>query len=157
MNSFHKLCHSGTPSEDSQAGWDLGNRMARGYWFETKWVSPMGRYAWVIQVFCSRSEGPPHFSNRTLEYRITSNGTDSFHIKLITLGHPIPKISTHLTIFWGATWMTEFVKTIHRQERTSAEKKSVGFHKKCSIRLWAILMFELLLCYHTAAWCMEQT
>ena len=88
---------------------------------------------------------------------ITSHGTDSFRIKPITPGHPIPKISTRLTIFWGGTWKTEFVKTIHRQERTSSEKKSDGFHKKCSIELWTILMFELLLCCHTAAWCMEQT
>ena len=31
---FHKFCFSGTPSENSQAGWDLGNRMVRGYRFE---------------------------------------------------------------------------------------------------------------------------
>ena len=66
---------------------------------------------------------------------ITSHGTDSFHVKPITPGHPIPKISTRLTIFWGGTWKTEFVKTIHRQERASSEKKSDGFHKKCSIEL----------------------
>ena len=30
---------------------------------------------------------------------ITSHGTDSFCVKPITPGHPIPKISTHLTIF----------------------------------------------------------
>ena len=88
---------------------------------------------------------------------ITSHRTDLFHVKPITTGHPIPEISTRLTIFWGGTWKTEFVKTIHRQERTSSEKKSDGFHKKCSIELWTILMFELLLCCHTAAWCMERT
>ena len=60
--------------------------------------------------------------------RITSHGTDSFRVKLITLGHPIPKISTRLTIFWEGTWKIEFVKTIHRQERTSSEEKSDGFH-----------------------------
>ena len=52
---------------------------------------------------------------------------------------------------------TEFVKTIQRVERTSSEEKSNGFHKKCSIELWTILMFELLLCCHTAARCMERT
>ena len=52
---------------------------------------------------------------------------------------------------------TEFVKTIQRVERTSSEEKSNGFHKKCSIELWTILMFELLLCCHTAAQCMERT
>ena len=69
---------------------------------------------------------------------ITSHGTDSFWIKPITSGHPNRKILTHLTIFWGRTWKTEFVKTIHRQERTSSEEKSDGFHKKCPIELWTI-------------------
>ena len=54
-------------------------------------------------------------------------------------------------------FLIKFVKTIHRQERTSSEEKSDGFHKKCSIELWTILMFELLLCCHTAARCMERT
>ena len=84
---------------------------------------------------------------------ITSHGTDLFQ----TYWPSYSQVSTRLTIFWGGTWKTEFVKTIHRQERTSSEKKSDGFHKKCSIELWTILMFELLLCCHTAAWCMEQT
>ena len=42
---------------------------------------------------------------------ITCNGTDSIRVKPITPGHPIPKISTRLTIFWGGTWKTELVKT----------------------------------------------
>ena len=42
------------PPENSQAVWDRGNRMTRGYWFDVKWVCPMGSYAWGIQVFCSR-------------------------------------------------------------------------------------------------------
>ena len=54
------------PSENSQAGWDLGNRMARGYRFDAKWVYPMGSYAWSIQVFCLRNEVAPHFPNKTL-------------------------------------------------------------------------------------------
>ena len=88
---------------------------------------------------------------------IPSHGTDSFCAKPITPGHLIPKIWTRLTIFWGGTWKKEFVKTIHRQERTSSEEKSDGLHKKCLIELSTILMFELLLCCHTAAQCMEQT
>ena len=60
---FHKLCLSVTPSEKSQAGWDLGNRMARGYRFNAKWVCPMGSYAWGIQVSCSRN-----MSNKVLFY-----------------------------------------------------------------------------------------
>ena len=49
------------PSENSHVGWDLGNRMARRYRFDAKWVFPMGSYAWGIQVFRSRNEAPPHF------------------------------------------------------------------------------------------------
>ena len=133
---FHKLCLLSTPSENSQAGWDLGNRMASGYRFDAKWVCPMGSYAWGIQVFCSRwwFEMRWCLISRTEHLNtsgITSHGTDSFHVKLITPGHPTPKISTLLTIFWGGTWKTEFVKTIYRQERTSTEKKSDGFRKKC--------------------------
>ena len=160
MDCFRKLCLSGTPSKNSQAGWDLGNRMTRGYRFDAKWVCPMGTYAWGIQVFCSVREMRRHLISRTEHLNtsgISSHGTDSFRVKPITPGHPIPKISTRLTIFWGSTWKTEFAKTIHRQERTLSEKKSEGFHKKCSIELWTILMFELLLCCHTAAWCMERT
>ena len=109
-------------------------------------------------VFCSRNEAPLISRTEHLNTSgITSHGTDSFRIKPTTPGHPIPKISTHLTIFWGGTWKNEFVKTIYRQERTSPVKKSDRFHKKSSIELWTILMFELLLCCHTAARCMEQT
>ena len=119
--------------------------MVRGYWFYAIWACPMESYAWGIQVFCSRNEVEPHFSNRTEHLNtsgITSRWTDSFRIKLITPGHHIPKISTSLIIFWGNIWKKEFVKTIHRQERTSLEEKSDGFHKKCSIELWTILMFK---------------
>ena len=156
VDCFHKLCLQGTPSENSQTGWDLENRIARGYWFGVKWVCPMGSYASVIQVFCSRNEEPPHFkpppwTEHLNTSGINSHGADSFHIKLITPGHPIPKISTCLTIFWGGNWKTEFVETINRQERTSSENKSDGLHKKCSIESWTILFFELLLCCHTAA------
>ena len=161
VDCFHKLCLSGTPSENSQAGWDLGNRMARGYRFDVKWVCPMGSYAWGIQVFCSRwwFEMRWCLISRTEHLNtsgITSHGTDSFRVTLITPGHPIPKISTRLTIFWGSTWKTEFEKTIHRQERTSSEEKSDGFHKKWSTELCTVLMFELLLCCHTAVWYMER-
>ena len=82
---FHKLCLSGTPTENSQTGWDLGNRMARGYQFDAKLVCPIGSYACDIQVFCLRNEVAHHFSNRTLEYvrhifpwdRLISRQTDN--------------------------------------------------------------------------------
>ena len=94
-------CLSGVPSENSPAGWDLGVGMARGYQFDPKWVCPMGSYAWGIQVFCSRNEAPPHFkpppwTEHLNTSGITSHGTDSFRVKPITPGHPIPKISTRL-------------------------------------------------------------
>ena len=41
---FHQLCLSGTHSENSQAGWYLGNRMVRRYRFDAKWVCSMGSY-----------------------------------------------------------------------------------------------------------------
>ena len=47
--SLSKLYLSGTPSEDCQVGWDLGNRMVKGYQFYATWVCPMGSYAWGIQ------------------------------------------------------------------------------------------------------------
>ena len=104
---------------------------------------------------CSVREMRRHLISRTEHLNtlgITSHGTDSFHVKPITSGYPIPKISTNLTIFYGGTWKTEFVKRIYRQERTSSE----SLHKKCSIEVCTILMFELLLCCHTAAPCMER-
>ena len=54
LDCFHKLLR--TPSENSQAGWGLGNRMATGYRFDAKWVCPMESFAWGIQVFCSRNK-----------------------------------------------------------------------------------------------------
>ena len=101
VDCFQKLCLSGTPSANSQAGRDLGNRMAWGYRFDVKWVCPMGSYAWGIQVFCSRNEAPPHFkpppwTEHLNTSGITSHGTDSFRIKPITPSHPNSKISTCL-------------------------------------------------------------
>ena len=158
MDCFHKLYLSGTPSKNSQAGCGIGNRMARGYWFDLKWVCPMGIYVWNIQVFCSRNEMALHFSNRRLEYLWHNFPRDRLISRQTDDSWPtIPEISTCLTIFWGGTWKTEFVKTIHRQDRTSSEEKLDGFHKKCSKELPTILTFELLLCCHTAARCMERT
>ena len=79
------------------------------------------------------------------------------HLREMSLSHGnlCLRYSSALFEKWGG--VTDFVKKIHRQERTSSEEKSDGFHKKCSVELWAILMFELLLCYHTAALCMERT
>ena len=124
-------CLSGTPSQNSQAGWDLGNRMARGYWFDVKWVCPMGSCAWGIQVFCSRNEvslhfKPPPWTEHLNTSGITSHGTDSFRVKPITPGHSIPKISTCLTIFWGVNekqnlWKQSTDKRGHHQKRNQTD------------------------------------
>ena len=106
-----------SPSENSQVGWDLGNRMARGYWFDVKCVFPGRSYTWGIQVFCLRNKVVPHFLNRTLEYlrhnfpweRLISRQTNN-------PGHPICKISTHLTIFWGGTWKTRVCENNQTRE-----------------------------------------
>ena len=155
---FSQSLSSRYPSKNSQEGCDNGNKMAKGFWFDLKWVCPMGTYVWGIQVFCSRNEMTLHFSSRRLEYlrhnfpwhRLISHQTDN-------TWPTIPEIWTRLNIFWGDTWTTEFVKTIHIEKRAPLEEKSDGFHKKCSIELSTFLMFELLLCCHRAARCMEQT
>ena len=128
-----------------------------GYRFDVKWGCPMGSYPWGIQVFCSRwwFEMRWCLSCRTEHLNtlgITSHGTDSFHVKPMIPGHPIPKISTRQTIFRGGTWVTAFVKTIHRKDRTWSEKKSDWLHKKFSIELWTILLFELLLIQQRSTW-----
>ena len=153
-NSFFQV----TPSENSHVGWGLGNRMARGYWFDAKWVCPMGSYAWGIQVFSSRNEASPHFSNKSLEY-LTRN-LPWERLILHQTDNPWPSYSQDLNppdYFLRGYLKNRTCENNHRQERTSSEEKSDGFHKKCSIELWTILMFELLLCCHTAARCMERT
>ena len=115
-NSFFQV----TPSENSHVGWGLGNRMARGYWFDAKWVCPMGSYAWGIQVFCSRNEASPHFSNKPLEYltrnlpweRLILHQTDN-------LWPPYSQDLNPRDYFLRGIPERQFVKTINRQERTS--------------------------------------
>ena len=75
-NAFTNSVFQAPPQKIVLGGWDLGNRMAQGYWFDAKWVCLMGSYAWGIQCsvqemrWCliSRTVHSPHFSNRTLEY-----------------------------------------------------------------------------------------
>ena len=130
VDCFHKLCLSGTPSEDCQAGWDLGNRMVRGYRLYAMSLSHEKLCLRYSSVLFEKWGGAAFLKqNRTLEY----------------LRHNFP---------WDRL---ANVKQIHRQERTSSEEKSDGFHKKWLIELWTVLMFELLLCCHTAARCMGRT
>ena len=149
---FHKLCLSGTPSENSQSSWDLGNRMTKSYWFDAKGVCPMGSYAWGIQVLCSRNEVAPHFWNRRLEYFRHNFSWDT--LILHQTDNPQPSYSQDLNptdYFLRGYQKDRVLKIIHRHKRTSSAEKSDEFHKKCSIELWTMLRFELLLCCHTAA------
>ena len=153
---FSKLCLSGTVSENNQSGWDLGNRMAEGYRFDAKWVCPMRSYAWSIQAFCSRNEAPLHFLNRGLEY--------------LRHNFPSDRLLSHQTNnSWSSysqdlNWTDYFLRGYQKdrvcennpQTREDIIRKWDGFHRKCSMELWTILMFELLLCCHTAARCMER-
>ena len=77
------------------------------WWFEMKWCL-------IFQTENVNTSG------------ITSHRTESFNIKPITPGHPIPKISSCLAIFWGGTWKTEFVKTFtdkrgHHQKKNQTD------------------------------------
>ena len=62
-------------------------------------------FRWEVmpEVFkCSVREIRRHLISRIEHFNtsgITSHGTDTFHVKPITPSHPIPKISTRLTIF----------------------------------------------------------
>ena len=162
VDCFHKLCLSGTPSENIQAGWDLGNKMARGYRFDAKSVCPMGSYAWGISSVLFEKWGGASFleQSRTLEYLRHKHNFPWGRLISRQTNNPWPSYSEDLNppeYFLRGTWKTVFVKTIHKQERTSSEEKSDGFHKKWPIELWTVLMFELLLYCHTAARCMERT
>ena len=96
-------CLSGTPSENRQASWDLGNRMARSYRFDVKWVCPIGSYAWGIQVFCSRHKVPSHFVNRTLEYLRYNFPWDRLILR--QTDNPWPSYSQDLTFLCLITYL----------------------------------------------------
>ena len=44
------------PPQKIVRGWDQGNRVTSGYWFEAKWVCPMESTDWGIQEFCLSNE-----------------------------------------------------------------------------------------------------
>ena len=70
---FSQTLLSSIPSENSQVGWDLGNRTGQGYHFDSNWVCLVGSYAWGIQVFCSRNKVALHFSNSTFTSFLEQN------------------------------------------------------------------------------------
>ena len=117
------------PSENSQVGWDLGNRMARGYRFDAKWACLMRSYAWGSQVLCLRNEASPRFSNKSFEYLMHNLPCE--RLILHQTDNPWPSYSQDLNqpdYFLRGVPERQFVKTIHRQERTSLKEKSDGFH-----------------------------
>ena len=91
--------------------------------------------------------------NRTLEYlrhnfplyRLISRQTDN----------PFPSYSQDLNPpeFFLKGYLKDKVCENNPQTRVDIiRKKSDGLHKKCSIELWAILLFELLLIHQRSAW-----
>ena len=99
---FRNAIFQEPPSENSQAVEILG----RG-WSGVIGLMQNEPVPWEVarELFkCSVREMGWHLLSRTEHLNrsgITSHGTDSFHVKTITPGHPLPKISTRLTIFWG--------------------------------------------------------
>ena len=142
---FHKLGLSGTPSQNSQWVQILGIE-----WPRILSLTQNESVPWKVmfEVFkCSVWESVlvvPYFSNRTLEYlRYKFPWNRLIRIKPTTPSRPIPKITTHLTIFWGGTWKTKFEKTILRQERTASEEKSDESHRKCSKELGKVKLYYI--------------
>ena len=124
VDCFHKFCLLGNPSENSQAGWGIGNRMVRVYHFDAKWVCPMGSYAWGFHVFSSVWEMRHHLISQTEHLNtsdITPHGPGSFRVKPITLVILFPR-------FQRAWLFSEGVR-----ERQSLWKQSTdkwGHHQK---------------------------
>ena len=72
-----------------------------GLFSQTLFSQTLFSVPWEMRrVSCSRNEVAPHFSNRILEYLRHNFPWDRLiSLKPITPDHPIPKISTRLTIF----------------------------------------------------------
>ena len=88
---------------------------------------------------------------------ITSYGTGSFCIKPITPGHPIPKISTHLTILWGG-YLKDRVCENNPQTKEDIIRREIswipqemlnGVVDNFNVRVADVLS--------TAVWCLERT
>ena len=77
----------------------------------------------------------------------TSQGTNSFRLEPITTDQPIPQILTPWLFSVGVPKDRVYENNPETTEfsKTTSEEKSDRFHKKCSIQLWVVLIFELLL------------
>ena len=74
------------PQKWVRGGWNLGNRLARGYWFYLKWVCLLESTAWGIKGFCSSNEvalylaGTPKCSYQCLSSFSMQNKLSSHHL-----------------------------------------------------------------------------
>ena len=109
-------------------------------------------WEFMPEVFkCSVRELRRHLISRTNHVntsRVTSHETDSFCIKPITPGHPIPKISTGLTIFWGwylkdSLWKQSKDKKGNNQKRNHMDstrnvwnEHSINYWKSIAKHYW---------------------
>ena len=118
VDCFHKLCLSGTPSENSQAveilgiGWPGVISLT---WNESvPWDVMPEVFKCSVQGSGLKWSGASFLEQNTwITSGITSHGADSFHVKPLIPGHPIPKISTRLTIFWGGTIQLSYSSAVH--------------------------------------------
>ena len=132
----------------------LGNRMAKGYQFDTKWVCPMGSYAWDIQVFFSRNDVAPHFSNRTLEYPMHNFPRDRLILHQTVNSCPSCSQDLNLPDYFLRGYLKDRVCENNSQTREDITRRKIRrIPQECSIELSTILMFNLLLCCHTVCCC----
>ena len=127
--------------------------MARGYRFDAKSVCPIGNYAGGTPVFCSRNKAPSHFLNRTIEYLRHNFPWD----RLITRQTKNPWPSYSQDFNPSDYFLKEYLKdrvceNTHRQERTSSERKSDEFHKKCLIEFGQCLSCCCAVIQQRGAW-----
>ena len=144
----------------------LGNRMAKGYQFDTKWVCPMGSYAWDIQVFFSRNDVAPHFSNRTLEYPMHNFPWDRLILHQTVNSCPSCSQDLNLPDYFLRGYLKDRVCENNSQTREDSTRRKIRripqemlnrVVDNFNVQFAAVLSYSLLLCCHTAVRCMEWT
>ena len=122
LNEIRQIVYSLYQSKQITTGWPIKMSL---YFFGDNFY----KIKEISRFFLHRYWGATSFLEQILEYlrhnfpwdRLISRQTDN----------PWPFYSEDLNLpdyFLRGKWKTEFVKTIHRQERTSSEEKSDGFH-----------------------------
>ena len=144
----------------------LGNRMAKGYQFDTKWVCSMGSYAWDIQVFLSRNDVAPHFSNRTLEYPMHNFPRDRLILHQTVNSCPSCSQDLNLPDYFLRGYLKDRVCENNSQTREDITRRKIRripqemlnrVVDNFNVQFAAVLSYSLLLCCHTAVRCMEWT